>query len=141
MDESSPRRAVFTGLIILVSIALVAMIIIANRSRSASTPEDHEKRAAAILTLQKLTSAVIAYGNKSGNFPKSAQELVPEFLPEVPLDPYGRQFVFIPNGTDKMFVSYLGKDGSNKRYRANEVDIDVISTVELKNGKFSVFVP
>jgi hypothetical protein len=42
--------------------------------------------------------------------------MIPGDLPELPRDPYGRDYVLVPSGANLLYVFCLGADGRLERY-------------------------
>lgn len=138
MKESWSAEKIITGIIVLGFSVLLILLVRSYNDHSPESPDDNEKQQEALLGLRKVTEAVILYGNKTGKFPKDVKNLTPDFFTEIPLDPYGKQYLLQQNGPNQMLVIYLGKNGKRRGYASR--DVDAISTVELKNGKFSLSV-
>jgi hypothetical protein len=63
-----------------------------------------------------LHEASLAYAGRVGHLPETLADLVPTDLPELPTDPFGRQYVWHPTGADQGYIWCLGPDGALRRY-------------------------
>jgi hypothetical protein len=58
--------------------------------------------------------AIRLYQHETGRLPRDLQQLVPEYLPSVPIDPHSGQPVIYRQATHGSFVLYsVGFDGQN----------------------------
>lgn len=74
-----------------------------------------EIRAEATMELLRVTFALSAYRTRHGTSPDSLDELAPDFIPAVPLDPFtGRAFDYQKTGGD-YFVQSAGEDGEFRK--------------------------
>ncbi len=116
--------------------SLTTLAYLTSQPRTPESPEDEAKRKIAAQDVLNIANAVAKYSSTKHFFPKNFEELVPDFIAIVPLDPYANKYMLYGGGEDRLFVSYLGKDGRTKGYE--ELDIDIIVTVEREGDRFIV---
>lgn len=123
-----------TAVIALVFASLIMLAFSTTRARSREGAADMEEKQAAAQMVLELARTVVRFGNARGKLPKDFKELVPDFLPQVPLDPYGRKYKLIRNGDNQAYVYYYGKDGLVKGYV--ERDRDVAAVIRREGNQF-----
>ncbi len=122
---------------VVIGFAIIFLLFLAFSTTRARSPEgaaDLEEKAAAGRTVVELARTVARFGNVHGRLPKAFDELVPDFLAKIPLDPYGRSYKLISNGSDQAYVYYYGKDGMSKGYV--ERDQDIAALVKREGKQF-----
>jgi hypothetical protein len=99
------------------------------------------------MAYQEITLAAIAaerHRLKNGSFPRSIEELTPEFLPEVPLDPFDGKAIRLLHRDDQLVIYSVGvnrvDDGGTQAPQKTEPDI--VATVKTrKSGPSGTEVP
>ncbi|WP_224240617.1 type II secretion system protein GspG [Hyalangium gracile] len=101
----SPLR-LFLGIAVVVCVAVTTATLAFRRPEDPSWPRVHAD-------LTALNEALQKYHAKHGRYPDehgTLQVLVPEFLPAVPVDPWGRPYVYENNGRKPLLITF-GQDG------------------------------
>lgn len=66
--------------------------------------------------LDALKSATLQFAREERRLPQRLGELVPRYLPGLPVDPWGRAYVLKPGGSGRLYIWCLGADGLLQRY-------------------------
>jgi general secretion pathway protein G len=109
------RERVIAAAIVASCILVAAMVWRTSHLQLVPTETEPEKQAIA-RDIATIRAAVIRFTRAEGRFPQTPSALVPAYLAELPLDPYGRPYVLIRGGRELMWVFSLGSDGKMKRY-------------------------
>ncbi len=90
----------------------VVWVKISSQSRrSKRTAEQRHKIITAYERLLSVEIALRCYESEQGRVPAGLEQLVPQYLPRVPLDPFnGRPVIYRPQGTNWLVYS-VGEDG------------------------------
>jgi general secretion pathway protein G len=107
---SAPRHVsplAFLGLVVVL-VLMVAGLAVKRVLRPTEDPSWVRIHA----DLAVLTAALERYRADRGSFPEddSLQVLVPGYLPAVPVDPWGRRYIYLNNGKQPLLVTF-GHDG------------------------------
>ncbi|MDH5509670.1 MAG: type II secretion system protein GspG [Nitrospinota bacterium] len=102
----------------MVLVSLTLVVIIATGSfaylRFTEPPEiairRSEHRTLVQKDLKRLKTAVESHRAKHGSYPRALEDLAPEFMEAIPIDPWGRLYLFYQAGDAWRLASY-GKDG------------------------------
>ena len=127
-SPAKPRSRLIDFLILLACAGVMVALIGTTARRSPPEPGDAQRHQQALDDLATLAGAVEKYAGATGRFPPKLDVLVPRYLKQIPLDPYGHKYKLFP-GPDKAFLLYYGKDGRAKGY--TPMDVDVVLTVEM----------
>ncbi len=112
---------------------------LANMLASALSTNSHLAAAVAQLHTAQLALALLRFHSESpkGELPKSLSELVPNIIPELPLDPFtGKQYVYrrTPDGAIICSLGANGKDDADGLERYEWKD-DVVFRLSVKPGR------
>lgn len=113
-------RWVFFGLFCAALIGAISLNVY-----HAEKPLDAPTQARIGADLTALRSATLQFVGDERRLPKRLEELVPRYLPALPVDPWGRGYVLKPGGKTRVFIWCLGADGQLKRYPP-----DICATVD-----------
>jgi general secretion pathway protein G len=106
---TSPRSR-FTRLLLALGVLVCTAVTLTSLSfRRAPDPSWRRIHA----DFEQIHAALERYRAARGALPEEGalDFLVPEFLPAVPVDPWGRPYVFLDNGKQPMLITY-GQDGT-----------------------------
>jgi general secretion pathway protein G len=108
-DTTRARRRAplgfFLGLAVAVCLAVTTAMFAFRHRGDASWERIHQD-------LGVIQAALERYRADKGTFPEgdSLDFLVPEYLPAVPKDPWGRDYIYLNNGKQPLLVTF-GQDG------------------------------
>ncbi|MDY7231321.1 type II secretion system protein GspG [Hyalangium rubrum] len=107
--SNPPTRSFPIGRVILAVVALCVVVLVA--ARGLRGPKD-PSWSAIHTDFNALKAALEKYRADGGSLPEEGalDFLVPKYLPAIPVDPWGRPYVYSSNGT-VVFLASLGQDG------------------------------
>ncbi|MFH0822729.1 MAG: type II secretion system protein GspG [Pseudomonadota bacterium] len=98
--------------------------------RTPTTPTEEAWSLEGQRRVREIADAVERYRNDTGSLPNNLEQLVPQYLPALGNDPWGRPFGY-EKWRDRAFIRFYGRDGNTKG-RGYGVDLDTIAIVWLK---------
>jgi len=121
-----PRVATWGGFVLGLVISPLVMVMLARTMTALYDGLDgNGEYGVAVLGTRDLASKLDRYRNRHQRLPSEQEgfaKLVPEFLDRVPLDPWGRPYIYEPTGPGWADVLSYGADG---RAGGSGVDADV----------------
>ena len=108
-DAATPSRARPTRLLLGLALGVCLAVTMAGLAfRRRDDPSWHRIHA----DFAVVRAALEKYQAAHGSLPDegSLDFLVPEYLPAVPMDPWGRPYVYLNNGKQPMLITF-GRDG------------------------------
>lgn len=94
----------------------------------------------ALSEIRDLTDGVNQYKNKTGHMPNALDELAPEVISRVPLDPWGRDYVFDMLNSSTFNIYSLGSDGvKGGSDGASDIDINTNASSLVQSISSPVF--
>lgn len=112
MSNSQNAQRSLSPLWLVAGVVLVALVLAGVAVKRVVSPTRAPSWARIHADLATLNDALERYHARHGAFPEddTLQVLVPEFLPSVPVDPWGRSYVYLNNGRQPLLVTF-GQDG------------------------------
>ncbi len=118
MSDSAPTRHRPARLLLLLGTIVVVGVTTATLGLLGKEDPAWERVHADFAVLSE---ALERYRQKHGTLPDEGplDFLVPEYLPAVPVDPWGRPYLYSSNGTRPLLIS-LGRDGARGGFGAEQ---------------------
>jgi hypothetical protein len=125
LKEARERRfadRLISALIVVGFVGLFMALLNTLSGRSPQEPGDAARHARAVADVKTLGRAVENFTRDKKRFPRTLDELTPQYIKSVPTDPYGNPYKLIQGG-HQVWVFYYGKDGRPKGFTPMDVDI------------------
>lgn len=112
MSNAPPSQPTLSPRWLIAGMLALALVMAGTAVKRVLSPPQAPSWARIHADLDALNAALERYHAEHGAYPEddTLQVLVPRYLPAVPVDPWGRPYVYLNNGKQPLLVTF-GHDG------------------------------